>query len=107
MINLTFGAGITIDKVMISLLLLVFIFNIYMAYRNYKVFKEREKIRKVIFVRDENNKYIYSESEVAELLSEMNKTASYRQMLLKIWIPVKQFYIDFVDKIERGEIPKG
>lgn len=98
---------INIDMIVSTLLLLAFILNGYLFYRNYKVFKEREKIRKLIFIKDENDNYIYSTSEITELLLEMDKAASYYQMLLKIWIPVKQFYTDFVDKIEKRRNAKS
>lgn len=102
----TFDFGITIERAMASLLLLFLIFNMYMAYRNYKVIKERERVKKMIFIKDETGNHIYSTLAINELISEMNKISSYFQMLLKVWIPVEQFYADFVDKIEKGEIPK-
>lgn len=98
------GLEITADMMMSTLLLLFLILNGYLLYRNYRVFKERGKMREIIFKKDENDDYIYSITEIFEIVLELEKNSSYFQMLFKIWIPVKTFYIDFIEKIEDGKL---
>lgn len=74
------------------LLILAFLF--YIFYRNHQVFKERERVRKIIFKKDKSGLYVNSNLETTVMVKEMNKIATYEKMWLTFWKPVKSFYLD-------------
>ena len=103
--NMSFDLEIDIfDVVWISLL----VFNIYMMIRNTLVFRERERLRKIIFEKNDDGNYKYNEKEVIELMDKSGiMVHDYMKMVFQFWKPVKSYYRDFLSKLESGVIPDG
>ena len=88
--------------------ILLLAFNIYLLIRNTLVFREREKLRKIIFEKNEDGTYKYNEKEIIELMDKSGLMVhDYMRMVFQFWKPVKSYFRDFLSKLESGSIPDG
>lgn len=72
-----------------TIISLFFVFiGIYVLIRNNKVYKEMDKIIDILYI-----KPINEDDDYKKIKDVFNKH-SYTEMILKFWIPVKNFYKD-------------
>lgn len=105
-LGFTFDLGSIFNDIGMIILIISLTVNGYLFIRNHLVYKEREKVRKLIF-ETENGNYKRTQFEVIELMDKSLMKYSYFEMWLKVWKPTKSFFKDFYQKLESGEIPNG
>jgi len=86
-------------ELIVGILLAVWVIIILFMYRNQQVFKERNRVRRLIFAQDEDGNYIRSTAEVLRLM-QLYDAVSYDEMYKKFWIPVEDFYKDLKEMLE-------
>lgn len=85
---------VDLEIIMFLFYLLILAFLSYMLYRNHQVFKERERVRKIIFKKGKDGLYVNSDLKTTAMVKEMEKIGSYLKVWLIFWKPVKLFYLN-------------